>query len=82
MQIQRHIGSNIATFAIGLNKVLQGWLIHYGWFAINGIQRILAHINTRLEKCCMKKFTRWKGAALCWVLARWKETPILFVHWQ
>lgn len=81
-QIHRRTGSKLESIATALNKTVQGWVNYYGRFAHCSLRDVLAHINTRLVKWCMKKFTKWKGRALQWVKARWKETPNLFVHWQ
>jgi len=82
MHLHRRIGLRLEHLATDLNKVVRGWVNYYGRFARSSLQKVLAHINMRLVKWCMKKYDKWKGAALRWVNARWKEQPALFVHWQ
>lgn len=82
MHLHRRTGLKLEHLATDLNRVVRGWVNYYGRFARSSLQRVLAHINMRLVKWCMKKYNKWKGKALRWLNARWKRSPDLFVHWQ
>lgn len=72
----------IETLAKDLNEKVQGWVSYYGKYARSSLHSIYAHINRRLVKWCMWKYRKFKRQAIDWLVRKWKEKPMLFVHWQ
>jgi group II intron reverse transcriptase/maturase len=73
---------SIEKLAEDLNEKVRGWVSYYGRFAGSSMHYIYAHINRRLVKWCMWKYRKFKRQAIDWLYRKWKEKPMLFVHWQ
>lgn len=73
---------SIEQLAKELNEKVQGWVSYFGRFAASSLHGIYAHVNRRLVKWCMWKYRLFKRQAIGWLKNKWKEKPMLFVHWQ
>ena len=72
----------IEVIAKELHPIIQGIMNYYCKFSTNHTREVWNQLNTRLLKWVKWEKGLYKMASLRWLQRKYKESPLLFPHWQ